>query len=65
LANQPVNDLIKNTRLNKAAEILREGRNINITELSYTLGFNKPGYFIELFKKKFGVTPRVFGKKKL
>jgi signal transduction histidine kinase/ligand-binding sensor domain-containing protein/CheY-like chemotaxis protein len=65
LANQPVNELIRNTRLNKAAEILREGKNINITELSYTLGFNKPGYFIELFKKKFGVTPKVFGKKNI
>ena len=63
LANQSVNDLIKGIRLREAAKILQEGNNVNITELSYALGFNKPGYFIELFKKKFGTTPKAYHKK--
>ncbi len=60
LANQSVKELIRNIRLNKAAEILREGNNVSINDLAYSLGFSTPGYFIKMFKKQFGATPKAY-----
>ncbi len=63
LANQSVKELIRNIRLNKASEILREGKNVSINNLAYSLGFSTPGYFIKMFRKKFGVTPKAYNNK--
>jgi len=49
-------DLIKRTRLNKAAKLI-ENRFGNISEVAFEVGFNNPSYFAECFRKQFGVTP--------
>ena len=43
----------------EAKNLLREGK-MNITEISYMLGFDNPTYFSRLFKKEVGVTPHHF-----
>ena len=45
-----------NFKLNKAAELLKDGR-YNISEVSNITGFSTPSYFASCFKKRFGVTP--------
>jgi AraC-like DNA-binding protein len=53
-----VNDFIKNIRLNKAAELLKNNDSNNISEVAYMVGFTDPKYFSREFKKKFGKSPR-------
>jgi DNA-binding response OmpR family regulator len=48
-----------NFKLNKAAELLKDGR-YNISEVSNITGFSTPSYFASCFKKRFGVTPSEF-----
>jgi two-component system response regulator YesN len=33
---------------------------MQIKEISFTVGYNNPNYFIKIFKEKFGVTPKEF-----
>lgn len=49
-------ELMRIQRLNRAAELLKEGR-LNVNEVAYTVGFSTPSYFTQLFKKQFGVLP--------
>ncbi len=46
----------KNYKLNRAAELLREGRH-NISEIADMTGFSTLSHFSTSFKKKFGVSP--------
>lgn len=48
-------EFIRIIRLQKAAELLKEGR--NVTEVSVDTGFVNTKYFSMLFKKQFGVQP--------
>jgi AraC-like DNA-binding protein len=48
-------DFIRNIRLEKALEMLKEGA--NITDVSWTVGFEDPVYFSKVFKKHFGFPP--------
>jgi len=50
-------ELVRLTRLNKAADLLTSGE-YRINEVAYMVGFNKPSYFSSLFKKQFGVLPK-------
>ena len=50
-------ELVRLTRLNKAADLLTSGE-YRINEIAYMVGFNKPSYFSSLFKKQFGVLPK-------
>lgn len=50
-------ELFKSYKLNKAAELLRDGK-YNVSEVSDMTGFNSLAHFSKVFKKKFGVTPR-------
>ncbi|MFG6686819.1 two-component regulator propeller domain-containing protein [Mariniflexile sp. HNIBRBA6329] len=50
------NDFIQHIRLKKGAELLEQG-NVNISQISYKLGFKNPKYFSRCFRKKFGKTP--------
>ena len=45
--------------INEAKNLLKEGR-MNISEISYSLGFENPTYFSRLFKKESGVSPNYF-----
>lgn len=48
---------IRNIRLKTACKIIEEKKNIRISELAYSIGFNDPRYFGICFKKEFGVAP--------
>ncbi|MBL0745565.1 response regulator [Chryseolinea lacunae] len=50
------NDFIKDIRLKRAAEMIRQKVDI-ITQIGYAVGFNDQSYFTKCFKKQFGVTP--------
>ncbi len=54
----PMHYLIE-LRLYKAIELLRK-THIPITELAFKCGFNDSNYFSNAFKKKFGISPRMF-----
>ena len=51
-----LSDFVKNVRLRKAAELLKEG-GLSIAEIADKVGFNTPSYFTKSFKKLFGVLP--------
>jgi len=53
------NDFIKDIRLKRAAEMIRQKVDI-ITQIGYAVGFNDQSYFTKCFKKQFGVTPTEF-----
>ena len=52
---------LANLRLQSAADILRTGGS-SITEAARMCGYHDPLYFSRMFKKKFGVSPREYGK---
>lgn len=58
-ADATPNDFIQEIRLNRAAKIL-ELNKFNISEVSYKVGFKRPKYFSQCFKKKYGMTPTEF-----
>ena len=49
-------ELIRRTRLNKAAILIKKNSD-NISQIALEVGFNNPSYFAECFKKQFGVAP--------
>ena len=57
------NVYLQTERLKRAAELLIEG-DLNVTEVSYKVGFQSPTYFYKCFKEKYGVSPSKFGKQK-
>lgn len=52
-------DYIKDLRLKKATELLKES-NLSLLEISLEVGFQNQGTLSRLFKKRFGVTPRAY-----
>jgi signal transduction histidine kinase/DNA-binding response OmpR family regulator len=56
LIGEPPIELIKRTRLNRAAQLI-ESKFGNISEIALEVGFSNPSYFAECFKKQFGLTP--------
>ena len=56
------NNYLQNIRLQRAAELLVEG-DLNVTEVSYQVGFFNPSYFYKCFKEKYGVAPSKYGKR--
>ncbi len=61
LLELPPNDFIRLIRLKRAAEIIQEG-DARVGEVCYQVGINSPSYFIKLFQKQFGMTPKDFEK---
>ncbi|WP_033148529.1 two-component regulator propeller domain-containing protein [Prevotella sp. P6B1] len=55
------NTYLQTERLKKAADLLIEG-DLNVTEVSYKVGFQSPTYFYKCFKEKYGVPPSKYGK---
>ncbi|MDR2003571.1 MAG: response regulator [Prevotella sp.] len=51
------NDYLKTFRLNKAAELLREGE-LPISEICEKVAFSSSSYFAKCFKAQFGVLPK-------
>jgi len=50
----------KRYKLNRAADLLKEGRH-NMSEIAYMTGFNTLSHFSTSFKKQFGVPPSEYG----
>ncbi len=56
LTGSSPSDLIRDLRLKRAAELLKEGA-LNVTEVSYEIGISSLSNFAKIFKKKYGETP--------
>lgn len=56
-------DFIRLVRLKKAAELIRNN-NYRVAEVCEMVGISSPSYFIKLFHKQFGMTPKEFADKK-
>lgn len=59
LVGIPAIELIRDLRLAKAIELLRQ-EELTITEISYKTGFTDPRYFSRVFKQIHGMTPSQF-----
>lgn len=62
ITGQTPNDFILNVRLKKAATLLNNHPEYNISDVTYMLGFSSPKYFTKCFKDHFGTTPSEFRK---
>lgn len=58
LSGMAPNDYLKVVRLNRAAELLRQG--YRTTEVFELIGFSSASYFSKCFKEQFGVLPKDF-----
>lgn len=56
LTGETPNNFFKKYKLNKAAELLKEGK-YNVSEVSYMTGFSTISHFSVSFKKQFGINP--------
>ncbi|MEX2591517.1 MAG: tetratricopeptide repeat protein [Anditalea sp.] len=61
LTDLPANEVIRNYRLKRGRQLLEQNMG-NIAEISFEVGFNKPAYFSECFKKLFNKTPKEYQK---
>ncbi|WP_234367831.1 hybrid sensor histidine kinase/response regulator transcription factor [Parabacteroides pacaensis] len=52
-------EFLRNYRLSKAAELLKQKR-YNVSEVAYQTGFSSPAYFTKCFKTVYKVTPTEF-----
>ncbi|MEL6651953.1 MAG: response regulator, partial [Bacteroidota bacterium] len=59
LTNQSANLLIREVRLEKAAEMLQQSDE-GIAEIAYACGFNDPAYFSRAFSTKYGMPPSLY-----
>lgn len=55
-------EFLRNIRLNEAARLIREHK-INITQVSYMVGFANNSHFSTAFKKYFGMSPTEYAAK--
>ncbi len=55
-------EFIKNQRLKIAAQLIKT-KDLNISEVGYSIGFNDPSYFAKCFKQEYGISPKEFAKK--
>lgn len=58
LTQLSTNELIRQYRLRKAADLLRAG--YGVSETAYRVGFETPSYFGQCFKELYQVTPKEF-----
>lgn len=49
-------DLIKKCRLDKAQQLIKEGK-LSIKEIAFEVGFNNQAHFSTIYKKEFGYSP--------
>lgn len=64
LTNQSTRDLIRNTRLQQAANLLSD-KNINISEVAFAVGFSSLATFSTAFREFYGVPPSTYMENKL
>lgn len=56
------NEFIHEVRMKRAAQLLEQNK-MNVSQISYKVGFNNPKYFSKCFQKKFGETPSEYASK--
>ena len=56
------NEFITHFRMKRAAQLLEQGK-MNISQISYKVGFKNPKYFSKCFQKQFGKTPSQYADK--
>ena len=61
LTNHSVQEFIYIIKLKRSSQLLRES-GMSVTEVSYEVGFKDPSHFSKLFKKQFGISPKVYKK---
>ncbi|GAA4958583.1 hybrid sensor histidine kinase/response regulator [Algibacter aquimarinus] len=61
-SNFTPNEFILHFRMKRAAQLLEQGK-INISQVSYQVGYKNPKYFSKSFQKKFGETPTQYANK--
>lgn len=62
ITGETPNKFIINLRLKKAAYLLLNAPEMNISDITYLLGFGNPKYFNKCFKELFGVAPTQYRK---
>ena len=62
LTGQPAGHFIRAIRLERAADLLKQGAG-TITEIAYKVGFSSQPYFSKCFQEQFGMTPREYREK--
>ncbi|WP_291285679.1 two-component regulator propeller domain-containing protein [Flavobacterium sp.] len=60
--NYTPNEFIHEIRMKRATQLLEQNK-LNVSEVSYKVGFNNPKYFSKCFQKKYGETPTQFADK--
>ncbi|GAF03320.1 response regulator transcription factor [Saccharicrinis fermentans] len=63
ITNQSASEFIRNTRLEKAKELMSKGE-LKINEIGFAVGFNSHTYFTKSFKKYVGLSPQEYLKSK-
>ncbi len=62
ITGQSPNDFVTTIRIKRAAFMLQNDLDINITEISQQLGYNSPQYFNRCFKNQYNVSPLAYRK---
>lgn len=62
LTGMTPNDFVLNYKMKRAASWLRENPQMQITEITYKLGFSSPRYFTRCFKAQYNVVPTEYRK---
>ena len=63
LANYAPNELLRMSRLKRAASLLASS-GMTVAEIAYEVGFTSPSYFTKCYKEQFGESPTEFLKRK-
>ncbi len=58
ITGMTTNDFIKNVRVNRAAELLKEKNELSVSEVAFICGFKDQHYFSKCFKQVYGVSPK-------
>ena len=62
ITGQTPNDFIITVKMKKAMELLTNHPELNISDITYALGFSTPKYFSKCFKEQFGISPSSYRK---
>ena len=60
LTGQTATEFIRNIRLKRAAQLFKNEKHLNVSEVMYMVGFTHRSYFTRCFKELFGVSPKSY-----
>jgi signal transduction histidine kinase/DNA-binding response OmpR family regulator len=52
-------EFLKSQRLKMATQLMKT-KDLSVSEIGYTVGFNDPSYFTKCFKQEYGMTPKEY-----